>query len=162
MVGELKMSKKLSAAFLVMIFAFSTVLIAAIAQAHSAIERPTSTAPYGAVDSDQHLSTGYAQDTTGNATAMASGADGGSTLYSADGQYEMYQQPATYQLSVESPGYAAKSSNITVGSGQDVTGYNFYLEQNHVPIPEFGPVIALVSALGASLFILRRTRKKGN
>ena len=162
MVGELKMSKKLTAAFLVMIFAFSTVLIAAVAQAHSTIERPTSTMPYGAVDPDQYLPTGYAEDSTGNATTTASGADGGSTIYSADGQYEMYQQSGTYELSVESPGYAAKSSNITVGSGQDVTGYNFYLEQNHVPIPEFGPVIALVSALGASLFILRRTRKKGN
>ena len=156
------MSKKLTAAFLVMIFAFSTVLIAAIAQAHSTIERPTSTMPYGAVDPDQYLPTGYAEDSTGNATTTASGADGGSTIYSADAQYEMYQQSGTYELSVESPGYAAKSSNITVGSGQDVTGYNFYLEQDHVPIPEFGPVIALVAALGASLFILRRNRKKGN
>jgi len=162
MLGELKMSKKLAAAFLVMIFAFSTVLVAALAQAHSAIERPTSTAPNSAVDSDQHLPTGYAEDPTGNATVTESGADGGSVIYSADGQYEMYQQPATHELSVESPGYAAKSSNITVSSGQDVTGYNFYLEQNHVPIPEFGSVIALVAALGASLFILRRNRKKGN
>jgi proteasome assembly chaperone (PAC2) family protein len=161
MLGELKMSKKLAAAFLVVIFAFSTVVIAAIAQAHSAIERPTSTVPYGAVDSDQYLPTGYAEDSTGNATTTASGADGGSTIYSADGQYEVHQQPATYELSVESPGYAAKNSSITVGSGQDVTGYNFYLEQSHVPIPEFGPVIALVSTLGASLFILRNC-KKGN
>ena len=157
------MSKKLAAAFLVMVFAFSTVLFAALAQAHSANERPTITTPSRAVDSDQHLPTGYAEDPTGNATGNATGtaseADGG---YSADGQYEMYQEPATYELSVESPGYAAKSSNITVGSGQDVTGYNFYLEQNHVPIPEFGPVIALVAALGASLFILWRNRKKGN
>jgi len=153
------MSKKLAAAFLVMVFAFSTVLFAALAQAHSANERPTITTPSRAVDSDQHLPTGYAEDPTGNATGTASEADGG---YSADGQYEMYQEPATYELSVESPGYAAKSSNITVSSGQDVTGYNFYLEQTHVPIPEFGPVIALVAALGASLFILRRNRKKGN
>ncbi len=96
------------------------------------------------------------------ASITAAGAGGTFTVYSADGYYDMYLPAGTYEFTVmESPGHATKSSSITVSTGQTVTGYSFYLERTNVPIPEFGPVIALVAALGASLYILRRTRKRG-
>jgi len=97
------------------------------------------------------------------ASITASGAGGTFVSYSWDGYYDMYLPAGTYELTVaESPGHVSQSTPITVSTGQQVTGFSFYLQRSNIPIPEFGAVIALVAALGASLYILRRTRRKGN
>ncbi len=55
------MSKKITAAFLVLLFALSTVLIATPVQGHFTLGRPTSTVPYRVRDFDPHVPgpTGY-------------------------------------------------------------------------------------------------------
>ena len=75
----------------------------------------------------------------------------------------VYLPAGTYELSVmESPGHETLTAPITVSTGQLITGFSFYMQRTNVPIPEFGSVIAPIAALGASLCILRRNRKKGN
>jgi hypothetical protein len=96
------------------------------------------------------------------ASITAAGAGGTFVSYSWDGYYDMYLPAGTYDLTVaESAGHETLSAPITVSTGQLVTGFSFYLQRTNIPIPEFGVVIALVTALGASLVVLRRTRKKG-
>jgi hypothetical protein len=98
------------------------------------------------------------------ASAEAVGESGTFTVYTYDGYYEMYLSPGSYTLTVtEWPGGAGHeiaSAPITVSEGQLVTGFSFTLEESHIPIPEF-PVaaIALISAIAASLYILRRIKK---
>jgi PGF-CTERM protein len=99
------------------------------------------------------------------ATVRASAASITFTTSSWDGYYDMYLPAGLYEFSVYewSPyneGHKVKSTTMTVSSGQTVTGYSFYLERSKTPIPEFGAVIALVAAAGASLLIVRRTRRK--
>jgi hypothetical protein len=96
------------------------------------------------------------------ASITASGSAGMFTGCSADGYYDMYLQAGSYELTVvESPGHVSKSAPVTVSTGQQVTGFSFYLERTNVPIPEFGAVMALVSGLSASLYVLGKTNKKG-
>jgi len=100
------------------------------------------------------------------ASITASGAAGTWTHYSWDGYYDMYLPAGSYELTVEAweagAGYNSQTSSITVSTGQLVTGFSFYLERSNIPIPEFPvAIIGLISALGASLYILRRTRRKG-
>jgi hypothetical protein len=97
------------------------------------------------------------------ASITASGAAGTFTGYSADGYYDMYLQAGSYEFTVvESPGHVSKSAPVTVSTGQAVTGFSFYLERSNIPIPEFPvAIVGLVAALGASLYILRRNRRKG-
>jgi len=101
------------------------------------------------------------------ASITASGAAGTFTHYSWDGYYDMYLPAGSYELTVEAweagAGYDSLTSPITVSTGQLVTGFSFYLERSNIPIPEFPvAIIGLASALAASLYILRRTRRKGN
>jgi hypothetical protein len=90
------------------------------------------------------------------------GAQGGAgwNFYTFDGVYEAYLPPGTYQFTISGPGYATQSWSVAVSSGQTGTGQNLYLEQSNIPVPEFsGLAIAAVSALAASLYVLRRRRK---
>ncbi|MGD0424907.1 MAG: hypothetical protein ABSA92_15840 [Candidatus Bathyarchaeia archaeon] len=67
--------------------------------------------------------------------------------------------PGTYQLTISSPGYAPQSWSIAVTPGMNAQGQNLYLEQSNIPVPEFnGLIVAAVSALAASLYVLRRRR----
>jgi hypothetical protein len=96
------------------------------------------------------------------ASITASGAGGTFVSYSWDGYYDMYLPAGSYELTVaESPGHVSQSASITVSTGQQVTGFSFYLQRSNIPIPEFGAIMALVTTLGASVFVLRRTRRKG-
>ena len=52
-IGDWKLSKKLTAIFLVLIFALSTALIAIPVQAHFTLGRPTGTIPYRVRDFDR-------------------------------------------------------------------------------------------------------------
>jgi len=46
-------------------------------------------------------------------------------------------------------------------AGYDILTMNFYVEQSGIPIPEFGTTaLILSSALAASLFIMRRKRRR--
>jgi len=100
------------------------------------------------------------------ASITASGTGGTFTAYSWDGYYDVYLPAGSYEFTVaewspNNEGHNAKATSLTVSAGQLATGFSFYLERSNIPIPEFGAIIALVTALGASLYILRRTRTKG-
>jgi hypothetical protein len=75
-----------------------------------------------------------------------------------DGYYFTYVQPETYTLSAEGPGYVSASRTVVATWGGSTDGQDFYLEESGIPIPEFpaAGLLALVSALAASLYLLRR------
>jgi hypothetical protein len=75
-----------------------------------------------------------------------------------DGRYYSYVQPDTYTVTAEGPGYVGASRTVVTTWGSTTDGQDFYLEESGIPIPEFpiGGVLALVSALAASLYLLRR------
>jgi hypothetical protein len=90
------------------------------------------------------------------------GAQGGAgwNFYTSDGAYEAYLPPGTYRFTISSPGLASQSWSVAVSSGMSGSGQNVYLEQSNIPVPEFsGLAIAAVSALAASLYVLRRRRR---
>jgi hypothetical protein len=94
------------------------------------------------------------------ASVTASGAGGTFVSYSWDGYYDMYLPAGSYELTVaESPGHVSQSAPITVSTGQQVTGFSFYLQRSNIPIPEFGEVMVLVAALGALICVVKRIRK---
>jgi hypothetical protein len=77
-----------------------------------------------------------------------------------DGNYYTYVKPDTYTVTAAGPGYKSASRTVVTTWGAVSTGQDFYLEESGIPIPEF-PVtglLALVSALAASLFLLRWKR----
>jgi hypothetical protein len=79
----------------------------------------------------------------------------------AGGYYEMYVPQGMYNVTVVEPGYVPYSNAVSVGDGSTST-INFYLEQSHVPVPEFpsGMVSAVaVLALAAVLVAARRTKR---
>ncbi len=90
------------------------------------------------------------------------GAQGGAgwNFYTYDGVYQAYLPPGTYQFTISSPGLASQSWSVAVSAGMNGQGQNLYLEQSNIPVPEFsGLAVAAVSALAASLYVLRRRRK---
>ena len=89
------------------------------------------------------------------------GAQGGAgwNFYTYDGIYQAYLPPGTYQFTISSPGLASQSWSVAVSSGMSGQGQNVYLEQSNIPVPEFsGLIVAAISALAASLYVLRRRR----
>ncbi|MGP8070021.1 MAG: carboxypeptidase-like regulatory domain-containing protein [Candidatus Bathyarchaeia archaeon] len=89
------------------------------------------------------------------------GASGASwNFYTFDGVYQAFLTPGNYKFSISQPGYAPQTWSYSVSSGQTGTGANVYLEQSNIPVPEFSTVaLVAFSALGASLYLLRRRRK---
>lgn len=78
------------------------------------------------------------------------------------GYYQMYVPQGTYNVSVVEPGYVTYSNVVAVGPGSAST-INFYLEQSHVPVPEFpsGMVSAMaVLAMAAVLVAVKRTKRR--
>jgi hypothetical protein len=104
--------------------------------------------------------------TTSWVSVVFSGAPGIMTYYTFDGRYEAFVPAGTWKMDVipwlagaKAPGYASQSFTLAVSEGQ-VGGYNVYLEESGVPVPEFPTaIVVLVSALAAALSILRRRRK---
>ena len=97
-------------------------------------------------------------------TISVSGAPGSAgspwNFYTYDGDYQAYLPPGTYQFTINSPGLVSQTFSVAVSSGQSGAGYNMYLQQSNIPVPEFsGLAIAAVSALAASLYVLRRRRR---
>ncbi|WP_455281924.1 hypothetical protein, partial [[Eubacterium] cellulosolvens] len=58
----------------------------------------------------------------------------------------------------EGPGYVSASRTVVATWGGSTDGQDFYLEESGIPIPEFpaAGLLAMVSALAASLYLLRR------
>jgi hypothetical protein len=91
----------------------------------------------------------------------------GLSFYTYDSLYQAYL-PATatgigsnaYKFTLSSPGTVAQSWTVAVSSGMTGVGQNVYLEQSNIPVPEFnGLAVVAISALAASLYLLRRRRK---
>jgi len=79
-----------------------------------------------------------------------------------DGWYGIFfVKPDTYTVTSESPGYTSASRTVVTTWGGASSGIDFYLEESGVPIPEFpaAGILALVSALAASLYLLRWRRQ---
>jgi hypothetical protein len=87
------------------------------------------------------------------------------TQWSRDALFDAYLDAGQYtaQVIVWSPsgqGYTVVSTPVNISSGQSTTGVTFQLERSNIPVPEFsGLAIVFVSALAASLYILRRKRQ---
>jgi len=74
-----------------------------------------------------------------------------------DGFYYTYVKPDTYTVGASGPGVKSGSRTVVATWGGVAGGQDFYLEESGVPIPEFpaAGLLALVSALAASLYLLR-------
>jgi hypothetical protein len=104
--------------------------------------------------------------TTSWVQVQFSGAPGIMNYYTFDGRYEAYLPAGTWKMDVvpwlagaKSPGYAGQTFNLAISDGQ-AGGYDVYLEESGIPVPEFPTaLVVLASALAASLSILRRRRK---
>jgi len=79
------------------------------------------------------------------------------------GYYEMFVNPAgTYNVTVVQPGYVPYSTIVAVSPGSAST-INVYLEESHIPVPEFpsGMVSAIaVLAFAAVLVAVKRTKRR--
>jgi hypothetical protein len=81
-------------------------------------------------------------------------------FYTYDGVYQAYLTPGNYKFSINAPGYAPQTWSYVVSPGQSGSGANVYLEQTNIPVPEFSTAtLVALSALAASLYLLRRRRK---
>jgi hypothetical protein len=85
------------------------------------------------------------------------------TSYSGGGGfYEMYVPSGLYNVTVVEPGYVTQAIAVSVANGSS-SSINFYLEQSHVPVPEFPTElvlsVTLTVTLCAALLALRRTKR---
>jgi hypothetical protein len=92
-------------------------------------------------------------------------ANNGQTTFTAytggSGYYSMYVPQGRYNVTIVEPGYVSQSYAVAVAPGSAST-INFYLEESHVPVPEFpsGMVSAVtLVALAAVLVASRRVRR---
>ena len=77
------------------------------------------------------------------------------------GYYEMFVPQGSYNVTVVEPGYVSFSTSVAVSAGSAST-INVYLEESHLPVPEFpaGMISAVaVLALAAVLVATRRTKR---
>ncbi len=81
-----------------------------------------------------------------------------------NGGYEMYLPAGTFNMSVYEPGYKPYSTSITISDGSSINGFNFYLEQSHVPIPEFPTqlfsMVMMAFAIAATLIAKRAIKRR--
>ncbi|MEM2902860.1 MAG: hypothetical protein QXO32_09080, partial [Candidatus Bathyarchaeia archaeon] len=97
------------------------------------------------------------------AAVMGSGEAGELTVYSFDGKYELYVPRGDYDMVIEvwpnDAGYRSQTISITAPDG-GTASYNFLnMERSGIAIPEFPTVaVALISAIGASLYVLKRRK----
>jgi hypothetical protein len=85
------------------------------------------------------------------------------TSYSGGGGfYEMYVPSGLYNVTVVEPGYVTQADSVAVANGSS-SSINFYLEQSHVPVPEFPTElvlsVTLIVTLCAALLALRRSKR---
>lgn len=87
------------------------------------------------------------------------------TTYTGEGgSYSMFLPTGTYNFTVDAgPAYKSYSQSVTLSNGAGLSGLNFYLEQSHVPIPEFPTQLLsliMVAAFAAALITQRKIRTK--
>jgi len=78
------------------------------------------------------------------------------------GVYEMFLPVGDYNVTVVTPGYKPTSMDVSVSDGSAST-INFYLEQSHLPVPEFplGTLsIIMIVALTGALLAKRATKRR--
>ncbi len=80
---------------------------------------------------------------------------------SSGGFYEMFVPAGTYNVTVVEQGYKAYSNSVSVSDGSKST-INIYLEQSHVPIPEFPTAMISIIALVTVSACLAMARAKRN
>jgi hypothetical protein len=82
------------------------------------------------------------------------------SLYTIDGIYGGYFAPGTYSFTITAPGFTSQTWSVAITPGETGTGQNIYLQQSQIPVPEFsGIAVAAISALAASVYLLKRKRK---
>ena len=81
---------------------------------------------------------------------------------SGGGYYQMFVPQGNYNVTVVQPGYLSYSTPVSVSPGSAST-INFYLEQSHIPVPEFPSGVEsaiVVLVLSAVLVAMRRIKRK--
>jgi hypothetical protein len=87
------------------------------------------------------------------------------TIYTYDGIYQFYANPGEYEMTMElwagDAGYESQTIDILAPDGGTVN-YNFlHMERSNIAIPEFSlALLPILAALGASLFVFRKAKKK--
>ena len=90
-------------------------------------------------------------------SVLGAGMNSPGNSYTYDGIYEMYLQPSRYYFTISSPGAIAQSWSASISGGQMGVERSVNLEQSNIPVPEFrGATLVAVSALAASIYVLRR------
>lgn len=97
----------------------------------------------------------------------ASSGSGDKSTESRDGAYSISGlKPDTWTVTSEltppggDAGYVGESMSVTTTWGAGAGGNTFYMEESGVPIPEFPTaILGLISALAASLFLIRWRRQ---
>ena len=70
-----------------------------------------------------------------------------STASGVNGGYEMLIPGGSYIVTVTEPGYMSYSTSVSVSGGSSSV-INFYLDESHVPVPEFqSELLSVVLAL---------------
>ncbi|MFI5448585.1 MAG: carboxypeptidase regulatory-like domain-containing protein [Candidatus Bathyarchaeia archaeon] len=73
-----------------------------------------------------------------------------------NGGYEMFIPVGNYNVTVTEPGYVSYSTSVSVSGGSSSV-INFYLEESHVPIPEFqSELVSVVLVLSLIAVLLRK------
>ena len=79
---------------------------------------------------------------------------------SGDGFYGMYLPAGYYNVTAIEPGFVPHTIFVAVSDGSS-SSINFYLEQSHIPVPEFQPqmILAVVMAALTATLLAKRARK---
>ena len=78
-----------------------------------------------------------------------------------DGYYGMYLPAGYYNVTAIEPGFVPHTIFVAVSDGSS-SSINFYLEQSHIPVPEFQPqmMLAVIMAALTATLLAKRTRKR--
>ena len=77
-----------------------------------------------------------------------------------DGTYGMYLPAGYYNVTAVEPGFVPHTIFVAVSDGSS-SSINFYLEQSHIPVPEFQPqmILAVLMVAFAATLLAKRARK---
>jgi hypothetical protein len=158
--------KKVSHLVVLVIIAITALLSTGLAFAHTQIVGNSQPTQYGGsgyvfgqvLGFDQYnylVPISWAKVIATNGIAAFAASTGG------DGSYGMYLPAGYYNVTAIEPGFVPHTIFVAVSDGSS-SSINFYLEQSHIPVPEFQPqmiLIVMVVALTATL-LAKRTRKQ--
>jgi len=158
--------KKVSYLVVFVIIAITTLLSTGLAFARTQTDRNSLPTQYGGsgyvygqvLGFDQYnylVPISWAKVIATNGISVFASATGG------DGSYGMYLPAGYYNVTAVEPGFVPHTIFVAVSDGSS-SSINFYLEQSHIPVPEFQPqmiLIVMVVALTATL-LAKRVRKR--